>query len=60
MHRLTLDAVVTLALTIMNVVQLAVARDRRCSSTLACDAVYFSSPHEAEARKSTRRQSGAL
>ena len=60
MQLVTRDVGIFIVLTVKIVVQFDVARDQRCTSTLACDAVYFCSSHEAEARKSMRRQSGAL
>ena len=48
MHRLTLDAVVTLALTAMTVVQLDVATDVHSSELFATPCT--SAPHKAEAR----------
>jgi len=59
MHLLTLDVGIFIVLTVKIVVQSDVATDGY-SSELLCDAAYFSSLHEAEARKSKRQQSGAL
>jgi hypothetical protein len=54
MQLLTRDVGIFIVLTVKIVVQFDVARDRRCTSTLACNAVYFRSSHEAEARKTER------